>query len=486
VRAIGSVAGPRRIAAQQNGEIRAPPSAGHIANDRAASAMWLDGFCRARDTAGTIPFESPQKRGPPMSISQGRRSATALRRLAILSVAAATVLGCGSHTDEATATTTEALGADAGLLTISGVVADSQFPQAGITITLSGSSQAQVVTDFSGTYSFAVKPGSYTLTARGTPNFFEPPFQSCLVITPDVVNLNHLTASTTVNFLGTGNNVVTNCAPAEVMGATSGSLTVSGKVSSLGAPVPGVLVSLSGGAQGSRITDETGGYSFSVNAGSYSLKLSGPCASFTPDVANLNGIKASATQNFQGTSCPPAPLALCPTFDALFGITEPTSCAVSTTESCAGDRVLTWDGIIQNDWFNINEADCRFGQWDNPPIVNMFTSLGIIQDIGAINLFGLQLFGCALAGNLVGPLPFPFVLTDLRSLTFTTGDLTALADEYVEAISQALSDNGSPPLTAAQITAFNAQMASAASRVPGIKVSPTLNFSTCSADAGTE
>jgi hypothetical protein len=117
--------------------------------------------------------------------------------------------------------------------------------------------------------------------------------------------------------------------------------------------------------------------------------------------------------------------------------------------------------------------------------VNMFTALGINQDIGAINLFGLQLFGCALAGNLVGPLPFPFVLTDLKSLTFTTADLTALSDEYVEAISQALSDNGSPPLTAAQITAFNVQIASAASRVPGIKSSATLNFSTCGADGGT-
>jgi Carboxypeptidase regulatory-like domain len=418
-----------------------------------------------------------------MNFSKPSRSATALGRLAIGAAASLTALGCGGPRDEATATTAQALGADAGLLTISGVVADSQSPQAGITITLSGSSQAQVVTDFSGSYSFSVKPGSYSLTARGTANFFEPPFQSCLVITPDVVNLNNLTASTTVNFLGSGNNVITNCAPAEVMGSTSGSLTVSGKVTSVGAPVPGVLVSLAGGAQGTRVTDETGAYSFAVNPGSYSLRLSGPCSSFTPGNTNLNNIKSSQTANFQGTSCPPAPLTLCPTFDTLFGFSEPASCAVSTTADCAFDRVFSWDSTIANDWFNINESDCRFGQWDVPPIVNLFEIIGLEQDSSALNLFGLQLLGCALAGNLVGPLGFPLIPTDLKSLSFTTADLAALANEYVEAISQALSDNGSPPLTAAEIAAINAQLASAASRVPGIKSSSALSFSTC-ADAG--
>jgi hypothetical protein len=418
-----------------------------------------------------------------MNDSKDSRSGTALRCLAIWSAASLSVLGCAGPQDEATGTTAQALGADAGLLTISGVVADSQSPQAGITITLSGSSQGQVVTDFSGSYSFTVKPGSYSLTARGTANFFEPPFQTCLVITPDVVNLNNLTASTTVNFLGSGNNVITNCAPAEVMGSTSGSLAVSGKVTSAGAPVPGVLVSLTGGAQGFRVTDETGAYSFAVNPGSYSLNLSGPCSAFTPGNTNLNNIKSSQTENFVGTGCPPAPLKLCPTFDTLFGLSEPSSCATSTTESCAGDRVFSWDGLFANDWFTVNGSDCRFGQWEVPPIVNLFEFVGLEQDSSALNLFGLQLLGCALAGNLVGPLGFPFILTDLKSLSFTTADLAALSNEYVEAISLALSQNGSPPLTAAEITALNAQLASAASRVPGIKASSSLSFSTC-ADAG--
>ncbi len=419
-----------------------------------------------------------------MKISTHHRSATALCRLAIASVASFIALGCGVTTGEVTETTGEALGADAGLITISGVVADSQSPQAGITITLSGSSQAQVVTDFSGSYSFTINPGSYSLTARGTANFFQPPFQSCLTITPDVVNLNSLTESTTVNFLGSGNNAITNCAPAEAMGAVIGKLTLSGKVTSGGTPVPGVIVTLAGSAQGSRISDETGAYSFSVDPGSYSLKPSGPCVSFTPDVTNLNNVKSSRTQNFSGTSCPPAPLHLCPAFDALFALTEPASCAASSSPACAFDRESAWDGAIQNDWFNINIADCRFGQWNDSPIVDLFTALGLDQDAEAIDVFGLQLFGCGLAGNIVGPLSFPFILTDLRSLSFTTADLAALSDEYVEAISQALSDNGSPPLTTTQIAELNAQLASAASRATGITSSSTLSFSTCG-DAGT-
>lgn len=417
-----------------------------------------------------------------MNASRGLFCARSLLRAVLLCTAAISTLSCSAQTgnasDEPTSTASEALAA--GTITISGSVADAQFPQAGITITLSGSAQQQVVTDFSGAYSFTVKAGgSYSLTARGTDNFFAPPFQSCLTITPDVVNLNDLKTDTTVNFVGAGNNVVTNCAPAEVMGATVGSLTVSGVVSSAGSPVPGVLVSLNGGAQGFRVTDEAGAYSFAVNAGTYSVNISGPCASFTPSVVNLNGIQTSRVANFDGVSCPPAPLQLCPTLDSAFGLSEPASCAVSSSRVCAAGRNATWANTIQNDWFDINTADCRFGQWNNSPIVDLFTSLGLFQDGEFLNLYALQLFGCALAGNLDGPLGFPFILTDLQSLKFTTADLDALSDEYVQAVVQALADAGAPPLSAAQISALRAQLASAASRVKGVTQSSQLSFSTC-------
>ena len=408
-----------------------------------------------------------------------------------LGLASAAMLACGSvsgdatESSESTSTTAAALSTDGGtdagaMITISGTVADSISPQAGIIITLSGSAQGQVVTSFDGTYSFSVKPGgSYSLTSRGS-NFFAPPFSTCLSITPDVVNLNNLTKSTVINFLGTGNNFVLNCAPAEVMGATTGPLTVSGVVTSSGAPVPGVVVSLSGGTQGVRVTDETGAYSFAVNAGSYSVNLSGPCSSFSPSVANLNNIKANTVANFTGASCPPAPLTLCPEFDTDFGFSEPASCNVSSSEACAGDRLGTWANTIESDWFTINANDCRFGQWSVPPIVNMFTSIGISQDLDFINLYALQFLGCGLVGNITGPLGFPFILTDLKSLKFTTADLAALSDEYLQAIEQTLSDNGSPALTPAQITAIQAQLASAASRVTkNVTQSSTLTYSTC-------
>jgi hypothetical protein len=365
-------------------------------------------------------------------------------------------------------------------VTISGTVADSQVAQAGVTITLSGSAQGKVITDFSGAFSFTVASGgSYSLTAAGTPNFFQPPFTSCLSFSPSIVNLNNLTTNTVVNILGAGTDVVTNCAPAEIMGATSGAFTISGVVSSGGLPVPGALVALNGSTQATRVTDETGGYSFAVNRGSYSLKVTGACGSFSPDVVNLNNVAGNKTQNFQGSTCPPPPLALCPLFDADFSLSEPASCANVSTPGCAFDRVITWAGTIPNDFLNINDVDCRFGQWDNPPIVNDFTDVTIIQWDTALNTFTLQLLGCALQGNLVGPLGYPLIPPVLASLPFTTADLAALADEYVQGINQTLSDNGSPPLTAAQLAAVNAQLASAASRVQGVTSSSKLTYSTC-------
>jgi hypothetical protein len=81
------------------------------------------------------------------------------------------VAACGGKIgDSTTAIEQAATASDAGTITISGSAVDSVFPQA--------------------------------------------TFQSCLAVTPDVVNLNNLTASTTVNFVGTGTDAITNCAPA--------------------------------------------------------------------------------------------------------------------------------------------------------------------------------------------------------------------------------------------------------------------------------
>jgi hypothetical protein len=421
------------------------------------------------------------------NIESLRKSAGA-RLAAALVIPSIALMACGG-TDGARAEPTASIGeavtgADAGTITISGTVADAQNPQAGIVITLSGSAQGQITTDFSGTYTFTVKPGgSYSLTATGAANFFEPPFQSCLTLTPSVVNLNDLTASTTVNFVGAGNNIVTNCAPAASTGATSGSLTLGGTVTSGGEPVPGVRVTLNGSTQGFRTTDETGSYSFAVNDGSYSVSASGACASITPGVVNLNNVTKNETQNFRGTGCPPAPLTFCPTFDTLFGTPEPASCNTVSTTSCASDRLFGWAGAIEFDYLITITNDCQFGAWEVPPIVNDFTSIGFDEEEDALGLFALQAFGCALQGNLDGPLALggslvpPDLIQD--GLTFTTADLAALSNDYISAINQALAANGSPALTSAQTTAVSAQLSFAASKFAGVIASSKLSYSTC-------
>ena len=397
------------------------------------------------------------------------------------------VVGCsGAKTDEATTTTAEALSvSDAGLVTIRGTVTDSQYPQAGVTVTLSGGAQASVVTDFSGTYHFDVKPGSYSLNVTGTPNFFPPPYTSCLAFEPSVVNLNNLATGTTVNFLGSGTDVVTNCAPTSHSGATSGTLSVSGVVTSGGQPVPGIAVLLNGSTQGFRVTDESGAYRFSVNPGSYSLNLTGPCGAFTPSVVNLNNLKTSQIQNFDGSSCPPAPLVYCPMMDATFALTEPASCRTTSAIACANDRLYTWAGNISFDFLTISSGDCRLGQWNNPPIASSFNTTTLNQWTAALNLFTLQLFGCALQGNLDGPLPFAMIPAALASLPFTAADLTVLVEDYMASIHQALLDNGSSPLSAAQTAAVREQLDSAANRVAHVSSASTLTYSTCpKPDAG--
>jgi hypothetical protein len=196
--------------------------------------------------------------------------------------------GCGDvHPDDGTVTQHAAL---TGSLTLSGTISTTAGAAvAGVKVTLNGGAQASTLTDATGHYSFSVNPGSYSVSASGV----------CTTFEPNVVNLTLSASNTAVNFFGSGGA----CGPQLFSGGLSGSLTLSGRVTSGGSPVSGVKVTLAGGTTGFRITDETGSYSFSVNPGSYSLKPSGACASFTPDVVNLNGLTASRVQNFTGTNC---------------------------------------------------------------------------------------------------------------------------------------------------------------------------------------
>lgn len=380
-----------------------------------------------------------------------------------LAVAAiATFSGCeGANPLEVT---TEArTSALTGSLTISGVVSDtSGLPVPFVTVALSGTAQSSAVTDFSGQYTFSVNPGSYSLSPAGV----------CASYQPNVVNLNGLNASTQVNFVGSGGD----CNAFTFSGGLSGSLTLSGHVTSAGHGVPGVKVTLAGGTTGFRFTDQTGAYSFFINPGSYSLQASGGCASFSPGVANLNGLRTSRVQDFSGSgNCPIAPLALCPLLDEQFlGESQGAACDLVSSPDCAENRVGTWANTITLDYAIAVSGDCRFGQW-----ASLLNSSDVATWLNDLLAFNLYFFGCPATGTVTGPLSYALFPPALASRTFTTADLTALSATFSAAIAQALSDNGSPPLSADQTNAINAQLAFLASKVPGTVNSPNFTFSTC-------
>jgi len=79
-------------------------------------------------------------------------------------------------------------------------------------------------------------------------------------------------------------------------------LTLSGKVrTSGGVGIAGVVVTLAGSSEGTRVTDSGGNYSFAnLAAGSYSLRPTKVGCAMTPDVVNLNNQSTSKTVNFTG------------------------------------------------------------------------------------------------------------------------------------------------------------------------------------------
>ena len=388
------------------------------------------------------------------------------------------VVACGGKIEDSTRTTSQAVsGSDAGLLTISGVITDSTGNSVGteVLVSLNGSAQKVAFSNpFTGAYSFTVKPGSYSIT----------PSTQCLTFTPDVVNLNNLTANATVNFVGSGNDPITNCSPLASSGGTSGSVTLSGHVTSAGHPVPGAQIKLNGSSQGFRYADMTGAYSFSVNPGSYSLNVTQGCNSYSPNVVNLNNLNASKTQDFVGSgNCPPAPLMMCPFFDAAFQLSSlgDVCSPIITTNSCL-DRFFTWQGNMINNLGFVNGTDCRFGKFAPP----LFNDLNAAQTLAQLSNFILYFFGCPFVGSQIGPLVDGLVPAFLlaQGFHFTTADLEALSEDFIASINQTLSDNGSPALTSAQLSAIQAQLDYLEANVPGQVNSSTLSFSTCAADAG--
>jgi hypothetical protein len=93
--------------------------------------------------------------------------------------------------------------------------------------------------------------------------------------------------------------------PADPSGATSGSLTIRGRVKdAAGNLVVGARVDLQGAAQAVRYTDFSGSYVFHVNSGSYAVWASGACT-ISPASANLGNVTANVVRDFtsSGSGC---------------------------------------------------------------------------------------------------------------------------------------------------------------------------------------
>jgi hypothetical protein len=138
------------------------------------------------------------------------------------------------------------------------------------------------------------------------------------------------------------------------------------------------------------------------------------------------------------------------------------------------DRLDTWDIAIVFDFAIAVTSDCRFGQWA-PPLLSDDDVVNYLNDLLA---FTLQLSGCP-SEDTTTPLSFDLIPAALDGHKFTTADLEALADVYSAAVAQALSDNGSPPLTARQAKELDAKLAQLARRVPRTVRSRNYTFSTC-------
>ena len=164
---------------------------------------------------------------------------------------------------------------------ISGSITLNGAALAGATVTLSGASSATTTTDANGNYSFTgLSNGSYT-------------------ITPTLIGYNFSNTSDAVTINGASVTVSTEIATS----SSSSTYSISGTVTSGGAPLSGVTITLSGTSSGTATTDTNGDYSFTGLAdGSYTVTPSLAGYTFTSPIdVTLNGAD-SASNNFVATS----------------------------------------------------------------------------------------------------------------------------------------------------------------------------------------
>ena len=161
--------------------------------------------------------------------------------------------------------------------TASGNITLGGNPMPGVTVSVSGGATTSATTDSSGNYSFTLDAaGNYTLT----------PSKANYTFAPVNASTTSLSANWTQNFTAS-----------TITYTTSGNITLGGN------PMPGVTVSVSGGATTSATTDSSGNYSFTLDAaGIYTLTPSKANYTFSPVSASTTSLSANWTQNFTAST----------------------------------------------------------------------------------------------------------------------------------------------------------------------------------------
>jgi len=165
---------------------------------------------------------------------------------------------------------------------ISGTITSSGNPLAGVTVNLTGAASATTTTNASGVYTFTGRAnGNYTVTPSLAGFTFTPVNRAVTINNANV---------TGQDFVGT---------------AAAGAFSISGTVrtralGSLGSPVPGVTITLSGTAAGTTVTNASGNYIFTGRAnGNYTVTPSQAGFTFTPVSRAVTISGANVTgQNF--------------------------------------------------------------------------------------------------------------------------------------------------------------------------------------------
>jgi trimeric autotransporter adhesin len=223
------------------------------------------------------------------------------------------------------------------LFGISGTVTSGGAPLSGVRIDLNGAVTNNTNTDNIGNYSFTGLPnGVYTLTPTKSGYTFTPP-----TLSPNVIGANVVGQNFVGTFIG---------------------FSVSGTVTSGGAPLPGVSINLTGAATKNTTTDSNGNYTLTgLFNGAYTITPSKTSYNFSPTNLNINVNGANiAGLNFTASGPPVKATLVSPS--GTITTTRPVYRWNAVSGSTFYNLVVSDStGIKINRWFSATEAGCSAG-----------------------------------------------------------------------------------------------------------------------------